>query len=597
MPDNYEPVNITFARCNWKVDPAIDSISGSVNYYFVPSQNIDSISFDLSSAMLVDSVIVDQLNAVFQRSNDLLKINFPSTKLGGQVDSVCIYYHGQPVSTGNGSFEIASHSGAPILWTLSEPYGAKDWWPCRQNTADKIDSMEINCHIPFGDRCASNGKLLSVENVFDGTIYHWKTNYPIAPYLVAIGVTNYAEISDTLLLANQDTMPILNYVFPEDSANVYESVLVTKSLLEFYDSLLIDYPFSKEKYGHAQFGWGGGMEHQTMSFVGSFDFELVAHEMVHQWFGDYSTCESWKDIWLHEGFATYMAGMTIERFHPEQWFVWKQNALDDIIRLADGSVLCDDTTDLSRIFNGRLSYHKGAFLLHMLRWKYGDAIFANALRNYLNDQSLAYDYCQTDQLKLAFQQATGEVQDRFFNEWYSGQGYPSYSVEWNNTDKKVDLTISQTTSDASVSFFHIPIPIQFSNDLEDTIIAFDPVSNGQSFSADLNFIPKYVNIDPEVRIISARNDVRKKLPPGSITDVISIFPNPSEGQFEIRLLDNSIKLISFSLVDMTGRLVLTSDIPDDHVLVIDQEQWSDGIYTADVMTDKGHFYQKIILKR
>lgn len=334
-----------------------------------------------------------------------------------------------------------------------------------------------------------------------------------------------------------------------------------------------------------------------MSFVGSFDFELVAHEMAHQWFGDYSTCESWKDIWLHEGFATYMAGMTIERFHPEQWFVWKQNALDDIIRVADGSVLCDDTTDLSRIFNGRLSYHKGAFLLHMLRWKYGDAIFANALRLYLNDQALAYDYCETDQLKHAFEQASGEVQDRFFDEWYSGEGYPSYTVEWNANEKNVDLTISQVTSDPSVSFFHMPIPIQFTNNVEDTIIAFDPIYNGQSFSAELNFIPKFVNIDPEVRVISARNDVRKKFPAGSVTDVISLFPNPSSGQFEVRLLDNSIKLISFSLIDAIGQQVLSSPIPEDHLLTIDRKQWSDGLYTADVMTDKGHFYQKIILKR
>ena len=102
------------------------------------------------------------------------------------------------------------------------------------------------------------------------------------------------------------------------------------------DSLLVSYPFSKEKYGHAQFGWGGGMEHQTMSFVGSFGYELIAHELVHQWFGDKITCSSWRDIWLHEGFATFFAGAAIERFKPEEYYAWKYSALQSIISKPNG---------------------------------------------------------------------------------------------------------------------------------------------------------------------------------------------------------------------------------------------------------------------
>ena len=140
-------------------------------------------------------------------------------------------------------------------------------WCHRQNAADKIDSVDVVCKIPFGNKCASNGKLVSVDTSNSKLIYHWKSNYPIAPYLVAIAVTNYDEFSDSVILSNSDTLEILNYVYPEQISFTRPALSVTPSLIQFYDSLLILYPFSKEKYGHAQFGWGGGMEHQTMSLV------------------------------------------------------------------------------------------------------------------------------------------------------------------------------------------------------------------------------------------------------------------------------------------------------------------------------------------
>ncbi len=594
---DYERVNVFFAECNWTIDPAVDSIFGNVKYLFAALDNTDSITFDLSSKLIVDSVVSQNSSCIFLHDSDLLRIYFPSLILSSSTDSLIIYYHGKPEATGNGSFTRGDHSGVPVIWTLSEPYGASDWWPCRQNTADKIDSMLINCKIPSGNKCASNGKLVSVEQVGNENIYHWKTNYPIAPYLVAISVTNYDELKDTLVLSNNDTLAILNYFYPENYSSWQNSTSTTKQLLEFYDSLLINYPFSKEKYGNAQFGWGGGMEHQTMSFVGEFSFELIAHEMAHQWFGDYTTCESWEDIWLHEGFATYMTGMCVERFQPENWYAWKVNSLEDIISKPNGTVSCDDTSSLSRIFSGRLSYRKASFLLHMLRWKYGDLLFQNALKNYLETPNLAYSYSRTIDLKNSFQVVTGENQDAFFNEWFYGEGFPSYTVEWENDKNVVDLTIKQSTSDASILFFHNPLPIEFKNNSSDTIVVVDPQFSGEHFHFILNFTPLYVNIDPEIQIISGGNKVIRKLPVGSITDELSIIPNPALDFLQVKSTNSSLNLNAFSLFTLLGEKIFTVSIGEKNRIDLTDKNLDSGLYIADISTSSGHYFQKIIIEK
>jgi aminopeptidase N len=411
---NYD---VKYHRCYWQINPQVYYIKGVVTTYYVAKQTLSQIDFDLSDILTVDSVKYHNLNVTFSHQNNILSVSGLNVTQN-TLDSITIYYQGVPSNTGFGSFIQSAHANDSIIWTLSEPYGAKDWWPSKENLNDKIDSTDIYIEVPQGNRAASNGVLISTQLTGSNVIYHWKHRYPIDYYLIALAVTNYAEYVQNIPLST-GTLFMQNYFYPEDSISNSNDVQGFPPIIQLYDTLFTPYPFMNEKYGHAQFGWGGGMEHQTMSFMGGFGHELMAHELAHQWFGNKITCATWQDIWLNEGFATYLTGLTYEHmFNGYWWPIWKRNQINRITSQPNGSVFCNDTTNVNRIFDGRLSYAKGAYVLHMLRWVVGDSAFFAGVRNYLNDSLLAYALAYTNNLKSHLELASGRDLTEFFNDWF-----------------------------------------------------------------------------------------------------------------------------------------------------------------------------------
>jgi aminopeptidase N len=422
---------------------------------------------------------------------------------------------------------------------------------------DKIDSIDIIVTSPEMYSTASNGILIlnKVENGFRKM--HWKHRYPITTYLVAIAVTNYVSYSDWFELEDGRKIEILNFVYPENLEEAKKDTRVTAEFMQLYNRLFGEYPFANEKYGHAQFGWGGGMEHQTMSFMYNFNYELVAHELAHQWFGNYITCGSWQDIWLNEGFASYLCGLVYENLQNGYWWPrWKELNANGVMRMPGGSVFVRDTSMVETIFNGRLSYSKGAYILHMLRGVLGDNDFFTGMKSYFNDPGIANGFARTHQFVKHMETAGDTSLTEFFDDWFYGEGYPLYSAQYAPAEEGLlKITLSQTTSHNSVGFFEMPVPVRVYNadKTDSTDFRLVHTKNNQEFLVEIDFKVAELKIDPDRWIVSQTSKiVGAHVDP--LLNNISVYPNPFTKSFSV-LLPSGHDLIDLQLISPEGNLI------------------------------------------
>lgn len=583
-----------YLRLEFEVDPAVKYIKGCITYYFEVKSTTDTLSFDMGSGIHVDSILYKNNKLQSTKSNNVLKVQLPYQLSSGTNDSLSIYYQGVPESDGFGSFTVSSHNNVPVMWTLSEPYGAKDWWPCKQSLDDKPDSIDVFIRHPKDYKAASNGLLISETIIGNNIITHWKHRHAIAAYLIAIAITNYASYSHFAHLETGDSVEVLNYIYPESVSYIKNQTSVTPEIIEFFSKKFIDYPFKNEKYGHAQFGWGGGMEHQTISFMGSFGYSIIAHELAHQWFGDYITCASWHDIWLNEGFASYCEGLCLEEgLGDGDWKTWLADEINYVTSAPGGSVYVEDISDENRIFDGRLSYAKGAMVLHLIRGQIGDDAFFNGIRNYLNDPKLQNAYATTNDLRVHFEQTSGKNLSKLFNDWVYGQGYPSYTLSWGqNNDNSFYIEINQTQSHSSVDFFELNLPVQLSGADKDTIIYFNNTENDQEFVLNLDFQVQSVHFDPDFWIISRPAQIvgYKKI----AQDQIILAPNPVVDKLLVQT-NISDSTVDAKIFDINGRKVRElADIQNPKNFKLDVKDLKQGIFFIVIHSKSGNILKKFI---
>ncbi len=594
---NTQNYDITYHKLEFNVDPAVYLVSGKITTTYTALANMNSLTFDLSNTLIVSSVKINNTNLAFSQNTNELIITLPTTQIAGSQATVEVMYSGAPPRNGFFAFTSTIHgpSNTPVIYTLSEPFGARDWWPCKQDLNDKINTIDVYITAPSQYVSVSNG-VEPEAPVINGNLKttHFHHNYPIPAYLICMAVTNYTLINQTGG-ASPNTYPIINYIYPEsDTSTLRTQLLQTPLLLNLYGNLLENYPFANEKYGHAQFGWNGGMEHTTVSFMIYFERQLIAHEMAHQWFGDKITCGTWKDIWLNEGFATYISALVIENFDGQSAFVTeKANMINNITTSPNGSVYLTDTEalDVNRIFDSRLTYNKGAMVLNMLRFKLGDSVFFQGIKNYLSDSNLAYKYAVTTNLQTHLEAVYKSSLTEFFNDWIYNQGYPIYNITVQNTSAgQAKITVSQTTSDTSVPFFEMPVPIRLlgANGQTQEVVVNNTV-NGEQFNVPVTFTVTGVQFDPNKNIISRKSTATLKNANFNFDADIQIYPNPSSSILSVSIPEN-IVIENAIFYNVLGQKMMETKSQKTW----DISSFASGIHFLTIQTNKGKKQFKLV---
>ncbi len=473
-------------------DPATQVLTGSVRVLAtVTSGPLATLDLDFASATAGGQP------AATAHASDVLTITLDRTYDTGELVDVTVHYHGQPGSTGFGAFAFHTHNGQPLVWSLSEPFGAHQWWPCKDQPDDKADSVDVHVTTPSGMITASNG--LRVEQSDDGIVAHthWRERYPISSYLVSIACYAYATSTGSYVTSLGDTMPLMFFNFPDNVVNANEAQAKLPAMLAAFASRFGPYPFEREKYGHAEFDWGGGMEHQTCTSLGSYSEYVVAHELSHQWWGDNVTCQDFHHIWLNEGFATYCEALWAEA--KGGYAAYKTDIIGNRF-YGTGTVYVPELSDVNRIFSSSLTYNKGSWVLHMLRHVLGDATFFTAMRTYR--ETRPYGNATTEDFEQVCETVSGRDLHQYFQQWVYGELYPNYRFVWSSTPAgggyDLRLQIQQTQS---WQLFTMPVDVRIHTAAGDTTLVLPDSLALQVWNLHVPNNPQSVTLDPDEWIL------------------------------------------------------------------------------------------------
>jgi len=529
---------------------------------------MDTFALELYSDMTVDSARINgETVTISHIGDDLFLVPGEEISQGENVSAI-VYYRGTPPASGFFSGMSNAYNSTydkNVTWSLSEPWLAKEWWPVKQDLQDKADSSWVFIITDENNLAGSQGVLTAVIPLHNNKLmFQWKSKYPIAYYLISVAVAEYEEYNIYAKPGEMggDSVLIQNYIYQGSLNNYKTDIDHTAEMVELMSDLYGLYPFWKEKYGHCLTELPGGMEHQTMTTIGNFGFGLVAHELGHMWFGDNVTCATWSDIWINEGFATYSDYLTSEYIlgyqDAQDWLVGTH---DYVMTAPDGSVYIppDQATTIGRIFHGRLSYRKGASIVHMIRFE-------------LQDDDVFYDVLQTFQEQFGDSVATGvdfqgvledvsgEDFDDFFEQWYFGEGFPEYSIVWNQADGNLNMNVTQTTSTNITTLFKMHMPYRLNlDDGSDTTILLYQTNNYNHFSIPISKTISSIDVDPENWNLYELIDITFGIEETESPAYFTYGPNPVRDQVKIFLPNEDGGNYQIIVSDLMGREVFRQE--------------------------------------
>jgi len=450
-----------------QVDPDTQSIEGVNTVTVQVLEPLSAFEIHLDGRMQVATVEVDGVGRPFRHRRGVVRVRLEEKWRTGERHEIEIAYGGEPKVALrppwiDGFIWSETPMGEPWIGVTGEGDGGDNWWPCKDHPSDEPDEgMDIALTAPSNLVALSNGASLGVTDNGDGTsTSRWRVHYPINNYLVTVNIAPYVPIE--IPYAGVDGTLDETLVFwsvPEYEPHARVMWKQMPRILEVLGRRFGEYPFFEDKFAVAHAPYYG-MEHQTLVAYGAlftdngygFD-DLLLHEVAHEWWGNKITVADWADFWIHEGFATYAEAIYVnDTLGLDRYFDYMDNLRERIAN--ERPLVAGEDLTSAEAYNGDI-YHKGAWVLHTLRWLVGDEVFFEALHRFANDPEYAYGLVSSQ----VFANLVGELSGRDLSWFWDRYLYRADIPRW-QVERRADAggeTVEIVWSDPS---FVMPVEVE-----------------------------------------------------------------------------------------------------------------------------------------
>jgi aminopeptidase N len=417
----------------------------------------------------------------------------------GQTRTFTIHYAGVPA---DGLIIGTNRHGDRTFFGDNWPNRARHWLPVVDHLSDKA-TVEFRVTAPERYRIVSNGALVA-DSTYDGRrTAHWRTDVPLPPKVMIIGVADFAVDS----VATVDGVPVQSWVYPQDRERGFEDLGQAPEILRYFEEKIGPYPYPKLANVQSATRYGG-MENASAIFYseeavadGRDSEELLAHEIAHQWYGNTATEADWPHLWLSEGFATYLTALWLEdTYGSERLAQTMQQARRRVLafnRQNPGQPLVDTVyTDPNELLNVN-PYQKGAWVLHMLRQEVGTDTFWEGLRAYY--ERYRHGNASTADFRRVMEEVSGQDLQAFFEQWTRRAAHPVLDAEWrHDSERGVCVIDLEQTQDGPPFSFPLDVAITTYRGRTETLAVTD---RAHTFRVDCGRPPSEVTLDPNVQLL------------------------------------------------------------------------------------------------
>jgi len=568
--DNQSYFDVTHYVMDITFDDTSAFVSGTVTISLKSLvSGLDTVDVNADKALSiigVQSAMGDPLS--YSIYGDVVSIELDTTLAEGDSIDIEIDYDGYPETAGNSGLSFDSYDGSPLIWSLSEPWSARTWWPCKDYPDDKA-TFDIYFSVPSELFAASNGDYRGYTSEMVGgrpfKKYHWVESYPMTTYLASISAGDYTIMEEYWEYAPGESMLVQNFVPPSKLAAAEEDLNIAIPALDFLSSIYGLYPFVDEKYGVALCNIGGGMEHQTLTSYGLglvrgdhyYDW-IYVHELGHQWFGDCISPESWEHIWLNEGWASYTEALWEEHLGGgsglQAWMASQDNPY-----YWDGPILRDPDNDNPWYYFNSVVYDKASWVIHMFRHIAGDSTFFAMIPAYTSDPRYRHSDINTEEFIQLCEDHYGAELGWFFDPWLTREDRPSYRWSWHTYPSQGDTVLSIGVTQTQTPPYTMPVDFRINTTAGaiDTVLWVD--EHQESFLISTGNSVQSVELDPENWILCYKTEITDDSfsPVPDIASLEQNFPNPFNPSTRIRFSIPETGPVNLSVFDIEGRLVDT----------------------------------------